>query len=330
MPAAPPVPGYDTPAPGATAGTNIPAPQATGQQAADGTVTVGSYTLGLNSGVKPTDRVKVDRTEAIGSGGRELDVGGNGVAGRANPAAQVQASDTVASQLQAFNGWSTPQHETFRQQAYQMGLTSSKTAGEAEVLVAWQTVVEEAAKDGLTPGQVIKTAVSGGWNSLNPSIEPSDNGLAGTGNANNSPDASNSTTQTTYTSYLDPATVQGALADAWQRLLGMNPSSADYQAFLNQVYKYEDQENTGKFDDKTTAKQNAGNGTGASSNVNENVISQRQIGTRGLEFLAGQSAMANPQEGAYQAATTYFNAFAKALSAPAAGMQASGPTAMAP
>lgn len=329
MPAAPPVPGYDTPAPGATAGANIPAPQATGSpQAANGTVTVGSYTLGLNSGVNPTDVVRTAGTHNIGTGGRMLGEGAEVT--RAQPSQQESNSDTVAHLLQSFNGWTTTQYEQFRQQAYQMGLTTSRTAGKAEVLVAWQTVVEEAAKDNLSTQDVIKSASVAGWNSINPAIAPGDNGLGGTGNVNNSPEPSNSTTQTTYTSYLDPATVQGALADAWQRLLGMNPSSSDYQAFLNQVYQYEDQENTGKFEDKTTDKTNAGNGAGASSNVNENVISQRQIGTRGLEFLAGQSAMANPQEGAYQAATTYFNAFAKALSAPAAGMQASGPTAMAP
>lgn len=327
MPQAPPVPGYDTasPAPQATVAGGAPAPQAS---AANGTVTVGSYTLGLNSGVNPTDTVRTAGTHSIGTGGRAL--GEDGSVTHASPATQESNSDTVAHLLQQFNGWTTTQFEQFRQQAYQMGLTTTRTAAKAEVLVAWQTVVEEAAKDNLSTTDVINQAVSGGWNSINPQIAPGDNGLAGTGNINNSPDPSNSTTQTTYTSYMDPATVQGTLADAYQRLLGRNPTTAEYQAFLKSVYSYEDQENTGKFDSKTNTTQNAGGGSGKTSNTLENIISQRQVATRGAEFLAGQNAMANPEEGAYQAATTYFNAFAKALAGPAAGMQASGPTNTAP
>lgn len=330
MPAAPPVPGYDNSSTGVGAtGVNGPAPAAQG--AADGTVTVGAYTLGLNNGVKPTDTLSVDGTHSIATGGRMLGEGAE--VQHARPSQQSGNTDTVAHQLQLFNGWSATQLNTFRLQAYQMGLTSSKTASKAEVLIAWQTVVEESAKDNLNPTSLIKKAVAGGWSSLNPRIQPSDNGLAGTGNVNNSPDASNSTTQTTYTSYMDPATVQGTLADSFQRLLGRNPTTEEYQAFLKSVYAYEDKENTGKFENKSTDKTNAtpgGGGTGASSNVQENIVSQRGVSTRGAQFLAGQAAMANPEEGSYQAATTYFNAFAKALAGPAAGMQASGPTNSAP
>lgn len=190
--------------------------------------------------------------------------------------------------------------------------------------------------------QIIKQASQGGWASINPHINPGDMGLQGTGNVNNSPDQKTQTSSTTYVSFLDPATVQGALNDAYYRLVGRMPTSAEAQAFLTTVYSYEEQANTGKFDTKTTDQTNAGPGgggtdangnpigQGASTDISQNVVSQRGIGQRGLQLLAGNAAMGNPEEGVYQAATTYFNAFIKALSGPAAGMQASGPTVTAP
>jgi hypothetical protein len=152
--------------------------------------------------------------------------------------------------------------------------------------------------------------------------------------------------------------VQGTLADAFQRLMGRNPTNAEYQAYMTLVTNYENAANTGKFEtnikltdsqkfndkgqvvDKTTGtpidpSQVQTDVTDASQqNTNtqtmQNIVSQRGLGTRGAQFLAGQAAMNAPGEGNYQAATTYFNAFMKSLAGPAAGMQASGPTNTAP
>lgn len=331
----PPVPGYS----GANSGS-APAPNQTGL---NGNVTVGSYTLGLNNGVTPTDTVRVGGTQNIGSGGHALGEA-NGPEGQkegvtAKPTAQQAKSDTVANQLQQFANWTTDQYTTFRNQAYQMGLTTSRNAPKSEVLVAWQTVVEEASLSNLDIPSLIKKAVAGGWNSLNAQLAPEDNGLGGTGNSNNSPDPSNSTTQTSYVSYMDPATAQGTLADAFQRLLGRNPTTKEYQAFLQSLYSYETNEATGKYDNKQTEVTNpeqAGQGgdgspgSGKTSNTQENIISQRQIATRGAEFLAGQQALNNPEAGNYQASTTYFHAFMSALAGAGAGLSASGPTNSAP
>lgn len=306
----PPVPGYDTSATtpqtgGSTGGVGVANAE---------NLQVGNYTISLVNGIKSSDMVQVD----FGQGGYTSERGGPNY-------------DTVGNVLQKFANWSNTDFQKFRLQAYQAGLIPSKTASKAEVLVAWQTVVEEAVKEKLSPTELIQKAVDGGgWNSLQPTINPSDNGLAGTGNANSLPEGS--TTQTTYVSYLDPATIQGAQADAWYRLLGRNPTSQEYQDFMQQVYGYQGAENTGKFEttDKT-AQPGAGPGGGpGGTDTMQNIISQRGIGQRGLQFLAGQAAMSNPEEGMYQAATTYFNAFMKALAGPAAGMQASGPTIQAP
>jgi hypothetical protein len=278
---------------------------------------VGNYTLSLVNGIKSTDLVQIGMQPGNTSAGPQY--------------------DTVQHVLQQFatvmDGGGTD-FQKFRLQAYQAGLIPSKTASRAEVLVAYQTVVEEAVKEKIDPDTLIQKAVdAGGWNNIQPTINPADNGLAGTGNANSA--ANPSTTQTTYVSYLDPATIQGAQADAWYRLMGRNPTSQEYQDFMQQVYGYQNDENTGKFE--TTSKGTTGGSIDAQGNAtpgnavtDQNIISQRQIAQRGLQFLAGQAAMANPEEGLYQAATTYFNAFMKALGGPAAGMQASGPTNTAP
>lgn len=335
MPQAPPVPGYDMPT-GGTSGSTTSSGSTTVQGAANGTISVGGYTVSLNNGVNPGDTVRVAGTHPIGTGGQPLgEASGNaGIREGGDfitPGVPVANTDTVQNQIQSFASWSgdATRYNQFRLQAYEMGLVPTKSASKAELLVAWQTVVEEAAKENVSIPDILAKGTSGGWNSLNPQIAPGDNGLDGTGNINNSPD--NSTTRTTYVSYLDPAQIQGSLADSYQRLLGRNPTSAEYQAFLNSVYSYENQENTGKFENKDVTNPTPGGGPNAGGGATlENIISQRGIGQRGLQFLAGQAAMNQPEEGAYQAATTYFNAFAKALAAPAAGMQASGPTAMAP
>jgi hypothetical protein len=125
--------------------------------------------------------------------------------------------------------------------------------------------------------------------------------------------------------------------------MGRNPTNAEYSAFMQSLYSYQNAELTGS--DKTTSKgpdtgasidpqtgqpvDQSGTSTGGTS-TQTNVVSQRGIAQRGVQFIAGQQALASPEEGAYQAATTYFNAFIKALSGPASGMQASGPTNTTP
>lgn len=256
---------------------------------------------------------------------------------------------TIVSKLGEIESWygNATKRSQIIQQMYAAGLVTSKKAPSAtEVINAWALIVQEAAlenKSGTTisPEDLLAKAAKTGWNSISASIQPSDAGAVGTGNLNNAADASTTSSQTIYKSYLDPATVMGAQADAWFRLMGRNPTQQEYQSFLNSVFAYQDADNTGKFESQTKdpsdtlTGDNANNAAGIAAaqndpNMQTTTVSQRGIGTRGLQFLAGQAALSNPEEGAYQAATTYFNAFIKALSGPASGMQASGPTTTVP
>jgi len=263
----------------------------------------------------------------------------------------VNPPDTVLSKINSIQDWykNTGTRQQIIDQMYQAGLITSKKAPSIEeVTVAWGLVVQEAALQSkgvgsvglVSPEELLARAAQNGWNSLKANLSPADAGAHGTGNIDNSTET-NSQSQTIYKSYIDPATAMGTLADSYYRLMGRNPTSQEYQAFLNTVYGYQDQENTGKFETKTSGP-NVGNidpstgqpvdssGSTSGTSTQTNVVSQRGIGTRGVQFLAGQQAIASPEEGAYQAATTYFNAFVKALSGPAAGMQASGPTTTVP
>lgn len=234
---------------------------------------------------------------------------------------------------------------------YSAGLISSKKAPSAEsVAMAWQLVVQEAAlqrndpsaDQGMTsPDTILAKAAQQGWNNIGAKQAVGDVTNYGTGNTNNSQDTS-SQSETVYKSYVDPATAAGTLADSYFRLMGRNPTQSEYQAFFNSLYAYQSEENTGKFEttekgpntgsiDPTTGQpvDQSGTDTGGTSTVT-NTVSQRGIAQRGVQFLAGQQALTDPEEGAYQAATTYFNAFIKALAGPASGMEASGPTTTVP
>lgn len=258
-------------------------------------------------------------------------------------------SGSIADKLAEIQDWygNTTKRAQIVQQMYAAGLVSSKKSpSAAEVINAWSLLVQEAALENqvggkaTTPEDLLAKAAKVGWNSVSAQLTPDSTGVQGTGNLNNAADASTTTQQTIYKSYLDPATVMGAQADAWFRLLGRNPTQQEYQSFLNSIMSYQDAENTGKFEaqtkdpaDKLSGDYNPAQGISAAQfdpQTQTTTVSQRGIGTRGLQFLAGQAALSNPQEGAYQAATTYFNAFIKALSGPASGMQASGPTTTVP
>jgi hypothetical protein len=250
------------------------------------------------------------------------------------------------AEIESWYGNSTKRAQIV-QQLYAAGLVTSKKApSAAEVINAWALVVQEAATQSkagnfVSPEDLLAKAAKTGWNSVGATLTPDSTGAVGTGNLNNAADASTTTSSTIYKSYLDPATIMGAQADAWFRLLGRNPTKGEYNAFLNSILQYQDESNTGKFESQTKDPSDKLTGSAADTAAGlaqaqsdptsqTSIVSQRGVGTRGLEFLAGQAAMANPEEGAYQAATTYFNAFIKALSGPAAGMQASGPTNTAP
>lgn len=265
----------------------------------------------------------------------------------------VKGSQTVQDALNSIQDWygSANQRQKYINEMYAAGLLPTKKPSANDVALAWQLVVQEAALQiadpaGDTtlnsPDAVLQKAAQQGWNSLNAKQALGDVGLSAsaTGNANNSPETS-SQSQTVYKSYVDPATAMGTLADSYFRLMGRNPTSGEYNAFLHSIYTYQEQENTGKFETKTSGS-NEGDvdpttgqpvdqtGTTGGTSTQTNTVSQRGIGTRGVAFLAGQQALASPEEGSYQAATTYFNAFIKALAGPASGMAASGPTVAIP
>lgn len=273
----------------------------------------------------------------------------------ANGPGGFASSPTVQQQLEEISTWS--QNATKKaqivDQMYAAGLLSSKKAPSArEIALAWQLVVQEAAlqskldinSDLATPEAVLAKAAQGGWNALSAQQTVSDTGLNTSGNTNGAADTTNQS-ETIYKSYIDPATAMGALADAYYRLMGRNPNAGEYQAFLQSVKGYQDTVNTGK--DTTTTKGPVNGATDPSTglpvdqsgstggfptsgtNTQTNTVSQRGIGQRGIEFLAGQAAMGNPEEAQYQAATTVFSAIIKALGAPGAAGE-SGPTTSAP
>lgn len=262
------------------------------------------------------------------------------------PFAPDKSAKTLQSEIGSIQTWydNLTTRRKYIEEMYAAGLVSSKKAPSAyEVALAWQLVVQEAAlqtadgnADLSTPVQVLAEAAKQGWNEINAKQALGDVGVNGTGYANNA-SSSSSQSQTIYKSYIDPASAMGVLADSSYRLLGRNPTPQEYQAFLNTVYNYQDEENTGKFEtkskvpgtgdvDPTTGQPVDSSGSSSGTSTQTNVVSQRQLGTGGLQFLAGQQALSTPEAGAYQAGTTYFNALIKALSGPAAGMQASGPT----
>lgn len=263
-----------------------------------------------------------------------------------------QALNSMGTGGSGGNGWygDTTQRQKYIDEMYSAGLISSKKAPSvAEVAQAWQLVVQEAALQtadptsdtGMrTPDDVLAKAAQQGWNNIGAKQAPGDVQVNGTGNINNSADTS-SQSDTVYKSYVDPATAMGTLADSYFRLMGRNPTPSEYNAFMTSLYGYQDEVNTGT--DKTTTKgpdtgatdPNTGlpvdqSGTTGGTSTQTNVVSQRGIAQRGIQFLAGQQALQSPEEGAYQAATTYFNAFIKALAGPASGMEASGPTTTVP
>lgn len=259
---------------------------------------------------------------------------------------------TVKQALASIQNWyaNSTTRTKYITEMYEAGLIPSKLHPSAdEVARAWQLVVQESAlqladpngdQEMSSPEQVLAKAAKSGWNQINAKQAPGDAQVSGTGNLNNAQDTS-SQSETIYKSYVDPATAMGTLADSYFRLMGRNPTQGEYQAFLNSIYNYQEQENTGKFEttdkgpnmgnvDSTTGQPVDQSGSTGGTSTQTNVVSQRGLGTRGIQFMAGQQALADPEEGAYQAATTYFNAFIKALNAPASGMEASGPTITTP
>ncbi len=278
------------------------------------------------------------------------EIGAQLASGAAARAAKEQAN-SVRNKIASISKWwgNAGTRQQVIDQLYAAGLITSKKAPSIdEVTNAWSTVVQEAALEnqqagvggGITPEQLLAKAAQSGWNNIGAIQGVTDAGARGTGNPNNATETS-SQSQTIYKSYVDPATAAGTLADAYYRLMGRNPTRDEYNAFFNSLYSYQEKENTGKLEqsekgpitgaiDPATGQPVDQTGTTSGTSTTTNVVSQRGIGMRGVQFLAGQQALTSPEEGAYQAATTYFNAFIKALQGPASGMEASGPTTTVP
>lgn len=341
--------------PGMVQGGNIPigpgnviqTDQNTGSQGISLVVGGRPITIWLNQQLTPTATLAVERRKIPSQEAKALK--GKQIAEDLSPD-QGPGQANVIDALHQIESWygNTTIRSQMVAEMYQAGLVTTKKPGADEVALAWSLLVQEAAlpgHQGQTPQQLLAEATKSGWNALNPTLSVSDVDGRATGNPNNAVD-STTTSQTVYKSYLDPATIMGAAADSFYRLVGRNPTPAEYKGFLDMVYGYQNEENTGKFERSTTMPQNRiqndpatglpvdSTGTNDGSTIDPtkttSIVSQRSIGTRGLEFLAGQAALASPDEANYQAATTYFNAFIKALQGPAAGMQSSGPTTTVP
>ena len=331
-PSAAPIAGYIPPGSPATAMDNT-------TQYGQLSVTAGNVSIYVNLGqsVNPDDHVMM-KTGTRGPGQAR---------GGADEQPQFTTVQGMINQISTWYGNATLRQQ-YINQMYEAGLLSSKKSpSTTDVIQAWSLLVQEASIRGdVSPDDLLAQAAKGGYNALNPTLTTSDFGSRNsTGNPNNVPDSSTTSSETVYKSYLDPATIMGALADSYYRLVGRNPTPEEYNAFLKTVYGYQDEVNTRSdktvtkspsnvvTGDSTTGQLVGPQGTNDGSNdptTATSVVSQRSIGTRGLEFLAGQAALGSPDEPNYQAATTYFNAFIKALSGPAAGMQSSGPTTTVP
>lgn len=340
-------------APSAPATSALPA--GLQQDVGAGTTNSGSYyfqvvvngkpvNIVLNQQVKATDQVNPNISDASEAQRQFLHPN------------DAQAANTVMAQIQTIQDWYGKANirQKYIDEMYQAGLISSKKSPSAnEVAAAWAMVVQEAAIQNRTLGtsamsadDLLSKASQQGWSSINPTLSTQDGGVNGTGNLNNAVDSTNQS-ETIYKSFIDPASAMGALADAYYRLMGRNPTSAEYKAFLDNVTQYQEDVNTGKYETKTkgpdtgqgvtptglpvdqTGTSTSGTPQAGTSTIT-NTVAQRGLGQRGLEFLAGQSAMANPDEANYQAATTVFKAILTALGPPGAGLTGSGPTVTAP
>jgi hypothetical protein len=338
-----------------TAAATTPAPGSLQQDVGLGTSNSGSYYFSMVVNGKPVNIVLNQLVQATDPVNPNITTAGEVQRQFLHPN-DAPVSNTVMDQIKTIQSWYSQANvrQKYINEMYQAGLISSKKSPSAnEVASAWAMVVQEAAiqnktagVSATTPDDLLAKASQQGWSALNPTISTQDGAVNGTGNLNNAVETS-SQSETIYKSYVDPATAMGALADAYYRLMGRNPNAGEYQAFLKGVYGYQEQVNTGS--DKTVTKgPNTGNidpqtglpvdqsGTTTSgapplagTSTQTNVVSQRGIGQRGLEFLAGQAAMANPEEAQYQAATTVFSSIIQALGAPGAA-GTSGPTVTAP
>jgi hypothetical protein len=317
---APAVPGYSS----STSGLNTMSMGGFGGPQ----ITVAGNTLTLSSGITGTSTMPTGEPGPNGT----VFTGPGQVQQALKAAGKNAQTQTITQALTNFYNQintDTTFKDQFAQQAKQAGLISSATASKGELLIAFQAVAEEAVSSNQSWQQVLQSASTGGWTSIQPNRNTTDYGLSGTGNLGNAPDSSTSTTETDYVSYMDPATAQGALADSYYRLLGREPTSQEYQAFLTSLYSYQNNVNQGTYE--TTQSGKSGDAQSGTDDVTQkNEITQRGVGTRGAAFLASQQAMEDPSYAPYQAATTYFNAFMKALSGPASGMEGSGPDVTAP
>lgn len=370
-PSTPGVSGIQQPSPGTP---TPPGAQYATDTAGRTLIDVNGVKIALDSRVAPGGTVTV-KGVGVQSAGTPSESSSGGVKqGSGSKTTSGTAVMTVEQAIKVASSWSKAQSSQFVQDATSAGLIKTANPSNAEIMQAWALVVQESYIQGKSPSDLQSSAASGGWNSINPTIQPADVGLTGTGSKGNgtgtggstASTVANSTTastaantsQTSYISYLDPATVQQAQLQVWQKLLGRSPTQEEYQANLQALYGYENKANSGTFEsgvvlksgqkidsktgvvtdaqgkivptadvvrigDTTTTDNSATAST--DTTTQKNIVKQRGITTSGAGFIAQQAAMSNPEYGQYQAATTYFNAMIKALAGPASGMTASGP-----
>lgn len=299
-----PVPGYSTSPTATTTDSN-----------GNITVTVGSVKISLDSGVDPNQKINRGfvSSNPTGAASGSLEMG-------------QAKTETLAQVIQEYAGWSSTQKAQFKQEGAAIGLFTTKTPTDAEMANAWARVVQDAAAKNTAPEDLIQQAAQNGGYAAVGGTTGTGTGAGGSGLPGGTPSASNSSNNVTYLSYLDPATVQGVLADSIYRLLGRNPTPEEYQSFLNSVYGYQSEQNRNILHQTETDKSGTAGTGGTDTSTTGEVIRQNNLSSGGVQYMAAQQAYANPDYGRYQAATTYFNAFMKALSGPASGMTGSGPT----
>lgn len=209
---------------------------------------------------------------------------------------------------QYFN-WSQKAREDFRAKGLLSGLLT-QGAGDLEAFGLWQGLVKQASLYGAQGQQVspldilsgyVKGNSSGGWikQAGNMEFNPA------TGQTRYAGPAFKTTTQTNL-DVTDPATARAIATKVFQDLLGRDPGQGEIGAYANALSQ---SEANNPSSTTTTTQYDMTTGEAASSSS----VTQGGMTDDARALLAADRAKANPQYGAYQAATTYQNALDQAV-----------------
>lgn len=221
----------------------------------------------------------------------------------------VQRDDTLTESeaLAQFYGWvGTPKMDQWGDHLVRAGVIDPEDARDYGTLAKWwETAVKEAgaatgAKRDIDPWKMVEFMGSA-------------SGASGSGGRSKAtqPKFTGAKTQTDKSVDLtDPATAQAMVHDILSAQLGRRARPEEVSAFTAVL------NNAERANPVTT--------TSTTNYVEDEAVSQSSTSSGGLSAAGGQElltqqAMAKPEYGAYQAATTYFNVLQQAIGAPVQG-----------